>query len=103
MTTATLSPADFFPLAEAARYFPRSGGRKVSLKTLYRWAASGLRKGKLRTIKLGHQVCTCEEWVRAFIADLNGAPADHLDEAALSNSEAARRESVGRALDGIGI
>jgi hypothetical protein len=103
MTAGTFPASDFFPLSEAARYFPRPGGRKVSVKTLYRWASRGMRTGKLRTLKLGQQVCTCEDWVRAFIAELNRPPAEQIDGEAVSTSEAGRRESVSRALDAIGI
>jgi Protein of unknown function (DUF1580) len=103
MTAGTLPASDFFPLSEAARYFPRPGGRKVSVKTLYRWASRGMRRGKLRTVKLGQQVCTCDEWVRAFIADLNDPSAEHVNEVTLSKTETGRRESVARELDRLGI
>lgn len=103
MTAGTFPASDFFPLSEAARYFPRPGGRKVSVKTLYRWASRGMRKGKLRTIKLGQQLCTCHDWVQAFIAELNGARAGDLNELKLSQSYSCRGESVSRELDRIGI
>jgi Protein of unknown function (DUF1580) len=102
-TDPTVSAVDFFPLVEAARFFPRPNGKKVSVKTLYRWASSGMRKGKLRTIRLGQQVCTCEAWVRLFIAELNGLGADVVSELGPTTAETRRRELVNRKLDTIGI
>ena len=101
--TTPESSTDYFPLAEAARFFPRPNGKKVSLKTLYRWASSGIRKGKLQTIRLGQQVCTCEAWVRSFIAELNGLGANVVSGLGPTTAEARRRESVNRELDAIGI
>jgi Protein of unknown function (DUF1580) len=99
----TTGTADFFPLAEAARYFPRPGGKKVSLKTLYRWASRGVRKIRLQSIRLGQQVCTCEAWIEAFITDLNRTHDDAVGKPALSPTEAHRQELVRRQLDAIGI
>ncbi len=103
MTTGTFPASDFFPLSEAARYFPRPGGRKVSVKTLYRWASRGMQRGRLRTIKLGQQLCTCEDWVRIFISALNRDEAGVVDGVRPSDSEESRRRAVDRELDGAGI
>lgn len=103
MTAGTLPDSDFFPLSEAARYFPRPGGQKVSVKTLYRWASRGMRKGKLRTIKLGQQLCTCEDWVQVFISALNRDEVGVVDGVMPSNSEESRRLAVEHELDAAGI
>ena len=103
MTAGSIPASEFFPLLEAARYFPRPGGRKISVKTLYRWASRGMRRGKLRTIRLGQQVCTCEDWVRAFISALNLDDVEVGNGVRPSDSEESRRRAVEHELDAAGI
>jgi hypothetical protein len=62
-----------------------------------------MRTGKLRTIKLGQQLCTCEDWIRVFISDLNRDEAGVVDGVRSSDSEESRQRAVEHDLDAAGI
>jgi hypothetical protein len=94
---------DCFPLGEADRYFPRPNGKRVSIKTLYRWAARGVRGVKRKTIRLGHQRCTRDAWIRQFAAELNVCDASSARQIRPSGQETVRRRGVNAALDAAGI
>jgi hypothetical protein len=66
-----VDPTNFIALKDAVRYFPRPNGKRISLQTLYRWTSRGVGGTRLKTIRLGQQLCTCEAWVIQFISDLN--------------------------------
>lgn len=97
-----VDPEEFFPLVESARYFPRPGGKKILLQTLYRWTSKGVRGCRLRTIRLGQQTCTSERWVREFIANLNSDKTVELSDMA-SADHAERLERVEGLLNSAGF
>lgn len=84
-------PADlshFFPLLEAADRLPRGpGGKKLSKAILYRWANAQ----KLKTIRIGDRLFTCQQWVDEFTGR---KPADPVKE---------RRDRANREADALGI
>src|SRR5688500_878710 len=45
----------------------------VSLATVHRWAASGLKGHKLRTVRAGGALVTTEAWIIEFFEALAGA------------------------------
>lgn len=94
---------DYFPLRVTRRYFPGRDSNRISLKTLYRWATRGVRGAKLRTIRLGHQVCTCDAWVREFIEQLNAGRPEVLPGEQPTDREVARRQQVDEALNEAGL
>lgn len=102
--TSEVDPKTCFPLAEAAPYFPRKNGKRISLATLYRWATHGVRGSRLTTIRLGgQQVCTSEVWVREFIASLNSTKQEALAGIRPVELELIRRQQIDLALDHAGI
>jgi hypothetical protein len=98
-----VDPANFMALKDAARYFPRPNGKRISLQTLYRWTSQGVRGSRLKTIRLGQQVCTCEVWLRQFIADLNGGGAVISNSVPSSDHERSHRRQVDESLDRQGL
>lgn len=71
-------PKGLMTLTEAAKCIPgREPGRRVSVMTVHRWAARGNRGVRLRTQFVGGIRMTTPQWVREFVAALNGelAPA----------------------------
>jgi hypothetical protein len=96
--------AQLFPLVEATRYFPGRHGRRVSAQTIYRWAGRGLRGTKLRSIRMGGQTCTCDAWVRQFVAHLNrDTHIDSPSDSTSSDVEVTRRARVNADLDVAGF
>jgi len=93
----------FFALKDACRFFPRPNGGHVSVKSIFRWAHTGVRGVKLRTIRLGGQVCTAESWVREFIQAMNVGRVDVGSEIAPSTRESDRRACVNSELDEAGF
>jgi hypothetical protein len=92
-----------FPLREAARFFPRPNGKRISLPTLHRWASNGVRGARLETIRLGQQVCTSEKWIRQFIAAMNAGREEAMRQIRPADRELARRRQVDAALDAAGL
>jgi Protein of unknown function (DUF1580) len=73
---AALDQHTLFPLRDLARmhFLPgRIPGKRISTKTVFRWALKGLRGGSvlLRTTLVGGLRCTCAEWVDEFLAAYN--------------------------------
>jgi len=65
---------DLLTLSEAATLFPRRrGGARVNTSTLWRWRTRGSRGIRLETVKVGSQVCTTADAIRAFIAARSAA------------------------------
>jgi hypothetical protein len=67
---------DLFPYREASKKVPgRRPGSNVSERTIERWCQEGLQKGqtriKLRVVRLGNDLFTCESWLMAFIEELS--------------------------------
>jgi hypothetical protein len=63
------------PLAEYATRLPSSRrGKRLNRATLWRWALSGVRGGRLLcTAVLGAGRMTCDAWVWQFLAQSGGA------------------------------
>lgn len=55
----------------------RRGGR-LSYGAVFRWASGGVRGHKLRTVRVGGSLMTCEAWVADFVHRLTAgaAPGD---------------------------
>lgn len=68
------------PLNDAARFFPRPGGREISKISLWRWATKGVRchglppdkRLRLATVKAGLTRYTSIEAIERFIAAQSG-------------------------------
>ena len=69
LTVAALRPEELIALNEAAAHFPRRAGRKVSYRTLWRWATGGVAGVRLETVIVGGGRYT----TAAAIADFNAA------------------------------
>jgi len=60
--------------AEAARNLPRtSAGRHMSVKTVYRWAAHGIKGVRLEAVKVGARWMTSVEACWRFFRELTTA------------------------------
>ena len=103
IATPGIDVGDCFPLSEARRYFPRPGGRRIAIGTLYRWTSHGVRGARLRTIRLGQQLCTCDVWIREFIEDMNASRPNAARDMRPTDQELARRRRVDAALDAAGL
>ena len=62
---------EFYPCAMLSETVPgRRHGRKVSVRTVERWRCNGLQRGdkriKLRVIRLGNDLHTCDKWLEEF-------------------------------------
>ena len=61
-------------LSETPQYLPRKGrGALVSVCTVRRWHARGVRGHKLETVAIGGLRYTSHEALRRFIASISGA------------------------------
>lgn len=88
---------NLFPLVEASDRLPRKNGRKISKSTVFRWSSKGLR-----TVMLGGQRYTCEEWFWEFIEARSGGTAA----AAAPRTPRARQRAIDQAereLDRLGV
>lgn len=61
------SLAHLFPLKEVPDRIPPRRGRKVHRSVGYRWAKAGLDGVRLRTVAIGGELHTSEEWLWEFI------------------------------------
>ena len=60
------------PLIHSARYFPgRRWGKRISARSLWRYAKEGLRGVRLETCLIGGRRCTSKEAIRRFVEELN--------------------------------
>jgi hypothetical protein len=71
----------------------RSGG-KLSLATIHRWAANGLRGVKLRTVPAGGVLCTTEAWLLEFFEQLGEARSGEHNVSPSRTPTQRRREQV---------
>lgn len=91
---------NYMSLKDSARYFPRPDGKKASIKTVYRYGLHGVRGVRLKTMKVGAVLCTCEAWISDFVNQLNaGSVANDVRPA----ETRATPGDVGRRLDKIGV
>ena len=58
-----MSLSSYLTLADASSRLPKP----VTVRTMNRWATKGYRGAVLRTVKIGSQRVTREEWVEDFI------------------------------------
>jgi hypothetical protein len=59
------------PLAQAIRLIPSSRpGKRLHIKTLYRWISPGVRGVQLEVKKAGHAICTTRRWLQEFMDQL---------------------------------
>lgn len=93
----------YLSFKDACRFFPRPNGGRVSLKTMFRWAGTGVRGVKLKTIRFGGQVCTAESWIREFIRGMNVGRVDVESDVTPSTRESDRRARVDSELDEAGF
>ena len=69
-------PKDLITLTEATCHIPgRNAGKRIGLQAVHRWANRGLRGVKLRTMMVGGHRMTTLQWLREFLAAINGLPA----------------------------
>ena len=54
-------------------WLPRRNGKSIHIATVYRWANSGVRGRKLRTVLVGGSLATTESWVQDFF-EINPRP-----------------------------
>lgn len=82
------------PLAEYCDRLPSSRpGKRLNRATLWRWALSGLRGRRLRTVELGGGRMTCDAWVWQFVS----GPA-HFERVGAESLGQEERERIARAL-----
>jgi len=64
---------DYLTLIEAANRIPgRRYGKRISVGTVWRWCKRGVRGGiRLRSVLVGGQRCTTEQWLKEFIEAMN--------------------------------
>jgi hypothetical protein len=70
-TTTQLSGEDLLSLTAAAKETP---GRPT-VRTVWRWASSGVSGVKLQTLKVGGRTFTSRQALQRFLAELNEQPA----------------------------
>ena len=51
-------------------WLPLRDGRPISLATIDRWVAKGLRGARLRTVRVGGALATTESWLMTFFEAL---------------------------------
>lgn len=68
-----MSDTTLTTLAEAAEWFPKRGGRKLSTKAIRRRIHTGVRGVRLEARRCGGEWFTCREWVEMFLADVTAA------------------------------
>lgn len=56
----------YFSLYAARKFFPKKDGRPCSHPTVYRYSTAGSSGVILKTVKLGNQRYTTEEWIEDF-------------------------------------
>ena len=81
------------PLAMAMYCVVNASPRSVF--TVHRWAASGLKGHKLRTVRVGGTLCTTEAWLWEFFEGLSapeGVPVPRTPKQRQRDREKARRE-----------
>lgn len=59
--------SDFIPIRDACKLFPRPGGRRTSLPTVYRWTLRGIKGVVLKTAQVGAVRCTTRAWIAEFV------------------------------------
>ena len=55
-------------------WLPKRDGRSVSVGTIYRWAAVGIRGVRLRVVRFGGTLATTPAWLMQFFEALADAP-----------------------------
>lgn len=65
---------DLVPINELQ--FPK----KPQRATLWRWHINGVRGCKLKAIRIGSRLYSCDQWRDEFIAELNRSDAEKLQE-----------------------
>jgi hypothetical protein len=55
-----------YTLTEAAKHLPTLNGRKVSVSTMWRWCAKGIRGVHLDHVRIGRRICTSVEALNRF-------------------------------------
>jgi hypothetical protein len=66
-------PTDAITLKQAAATVPNGTGRGIHLNTIRRWATSGVRGTRLRTVVIGGRRMTRPKWLREFVEHLTAA------------------------------
>lgn len=58
------------PLSEVPRHLPKRGKKRIHVSTVFRWAIHGVAGVKLRTVRMGRQKCTTEQWLMEFAEEI---------------------------------
>jgi hypothetical protein len=66
MMNAGINTESRITLTEAADILPRKSGKKMQVKTLYRWILKGCRGARLTAVKCGGQWYTTRGWLTEF-------------------------------------
>lgn len=70
----------------------RRNGARLGLSTVHRWAATGIRGHRLRTVRVGAALSTTEAWLMEFFEQLAGDGS-----APVIASHAKRKQEIRRA------
>ena len=66
---------DLFPLQEVPEHLPKRRGRKLHRSVTYRWAGAGLAGVRLRTLRIGGELHTSDQWLAEFFQAVTKAKA----------------------------
>ena len=55
-------------------WLPTRKGRPIHAATVYRWVCRGVRGRKLRTVRVGGALATCEVWLWEFFGNTENRP-----------------------------
>lgn len=76
MTEQVFDVAELMSLGQARKLLPTTDGRRISIRSIWRWSHYGLRVSggaiiRLRTMKLGQRLFTSRAWIEEFATALN--------------------------------
>src|SRR5713101_5789994 len=92
---------DLIAIPDSVKYFPRPGGKKISIPTIYRYTMSGCRGIRLRTVSAGGVLATRPSWIAQFIDALTTERLSRRGPVAQTPSSSTTQ--VAAQLDAIGI
>src|ERR1022692_4673878 len=89
---------EFYPYRQACKKLPgRVSGKPINERTIERWCQDGLKKGlirvKLRVIRLGNDIFTCDSWLNEFLETLNAEQNVHAEDAETPRTRKQRESS----------